>query len=147
MTDPAEHEAGSRNSALALAGLALAFGVIGVSIGFATLLGIAATAAGGDAAGYGTMAITAATSLALGILLIVGAVLLWRAHRSALVMIGVALGLLTASSIFRILVDEITFISVVGTVLSLAALTAMIALMLSDGVREHIRAGVPLRLR
>lgn len=147
--DPGEHPGGSgaRSAAFALTGLALALGVIGVSIGFATLLGIAATAAGGDAAGYGTLAVTAATSLILGILLIIGAALLWRAHRSARVVIWVALTLLIVSSIVRILVDEVTFISVVGTVLSLCALTAMVTLLVGDGVREHVRAGIPLRLR
>lgn len=147
--DPGESPEGPgpRSAAFALTGLAVAFGVIGVSIGFATLLGIAATAAGGDAAGYGTMAVTAASSLVLGVLLIIGAVLLWRAHRSARLVIWMALTLLIVSSLIRMVVDEVTFMSVVGTVLSLCALTVMVTLLVGDGVRDHVRAGIPLRLR
>lgn len=146
---PASHEPTSRPAALALTGLSLAFGVIGVAVGFATLLGIAATASAGDdaAAGYGAMTLTAASSLVLGALLVAGAALLWRAHRWSRVVIGVAVSLLTASSLVRMVVDTVTFMSVLGTVLSLCALTVMVLLLTGDGVREHVREGTSLRLR
>ena len=54
--------------------------------------------------------------------------------------------LLVVSSLIRMAVDSITFMSVVGTVLSLVALAAMVSLLYSDGVREHLRRGQPLRL-
>lgn len=135
-----------RPAALGLTGLAVGLGIIGVAIGFATLLGITATASGGDTTEYGPMAVTAASSLALGVLLIVGAVLLWRAHRAARVVIAVAVALLVVSSLARMVVDSVTFISVLGSVLSLCALVAMGVLLASDGVRDHVREGVPLRL-
>lgn len=136
-----------RPAALALAGLSVGFGIIGVSIGFATLLGIAATASGGnDTTAYGAMAVTAGSSLVLGLLLIVGAVLMWRAHRAARVVIGVAVTLLAVSSLARMAVDSITFLSVLGSVLSLCALAGMGYLLASDSVRGHVRDGVPLRL-
>ncbi|WP_291083195.1 hypothetical protein [Dietzia sp. UBA5065] len=137
-----------RPAALGLAGLSVGFGIIGVSIGFATFLGITATASGGrDTAGFGPLAVSAASSFVLGVLLIVGAALLWRAHRAARVVIGVAVLLLAASSLARMVLDSISFLSVVGTVLSMLALVAMGSLLLSDGVRDHVREGVPLRLR
>ena len=83
----------------------------------------------------------------LGLVLVVGAVLLWRAHRAARIVIGAAVALLALSSLARMVVDSVTFISVVGTVLSLLALTAMGFLLVSPGVRDHVREGVPLRLR
>ena len=136
-----------RPAALGLTGLAVGLGIIGVAIGFATLLGITATASGGgDTTEYGPMAVTAASSLALGVLLIVGAVLLWRAHRAARVVIAVAVALLVVSSLAGMGVDTVTFISVLGSVLSLCALVAMGVLLASDGVRDHVREGVPLRL-
>lgn len=144
-----DHDRTPRPTALLLAGLAVGFGIIGVSIGFATLLGITATASssGDDTADYGPMAVTAASSLALGLLLIGGAVLLWRAHRAARVVIGAAVALLAASSLVRLILDSVTFISVLGSVLTVVALLAMGSLLASDGVRDHIREGVPLRLR
>jgi CHASE2 domain-containing sensor protein len=117
---------------MGLAGLAAGFGVIGMAIGFATLLGLTASAA---------------SAFVLGLVLVVGAVLLWRAHRAARIVIGAAVALLALSSLARMVVDSVTFISVVGTVLSLLALTAMGYLLVSPGVREHVRDGVPLRLR
>ncbi|MDV8000948.1 hypothetical protein [Rhodococcus sp. IEGM 1408] len=142
-----EYDSTPRPAALGLAGLAVAFGIIGVSVGFATLLGLTATASGGsDTTGFGPMAVTAASSLVLGLLLIAGAVLLWRAHRAARVVIGAAVTLLAASSLVRMALDSITFISVLGSVLSLCALAGMGYLLLSDGVRDHVREGVPLRL-
>lgn len=144
MTD---HDHTPRPAALGLTGLAVGLGIIGVSIGFATLLGLTATASGGDeTTEYGPMAVTAVSSLVLGLLLIAGAVLLWRAHRAARVVIGVAVALLVMSSIARMVVDSVTFISVLGSVLSLCALVAMGVLLASSGVREHVREGVPLRL-
>lgn len=141
-------ESTSRPAALGLTALAVGFGIIGVSIGFATLLGITATASGGnDTADYTAMGVTAASSLILGLLLIAGAVLLWRAHRASRAVIGVALTLLLASSLARMALDSITFISVLGTVLSLAAIVAMGFLLFSDGVRDHVREGIALRLR
>lgn len=143
-----DQEPSPRPAAFGLVGLAAGLGVIGASIGFATLLGIVATAAGGtDTSGYGPMALTAATSFILGAMLIVGAVLLWRAHRSARWVIGVAVTLLTVSTMVRMAVDDVTFMSVLGSVLSVCALAAMIVLLVGDGVREHVRAGIPLRLR
>lgn len=143
-----EHEHTPRPAALGLTGLAVGFGIIGVSIGFATLLGITATASSGgdDTADYGPMAVTAASSLLLGLLLIGGAVLLWRAHRAARVVIGVAVALLAVSSLARVILDSITFISVLGSVLTVLALLAMGSLLASDGVRDHVREGVPIRL-
>ena len=133
---------------MVLAGLSAGFGIIGVSIGFATVLGVTATASGGfDTSGFGPMIISAVSSLVLGLLLIVGAVLLWRAHRASLVVISSAVTLLALSSAARMVLDSLTFISVVGTVFSLLALVAMGYLITSDDVREHIREGVPLRLR
>ena len=138
----------SRPAALALSGLAVGFGIIGMSIGFATLLGITATASGGaDTSGYGPMAVTAASSLCLGVLLVVGGMLLWRAHRAARVVVGAAVALLLVSSVVRMAVDSITLMSVVGTVLSLCAVAGMVLLLMSDDVRDHVRSGVPLRLR
>ncbi|MGX1769281.1 hypothetical protein ACWIFB_16230 [Dietzia sp. NPDC055340] len=137
-----------RPAAMVLAGLSAGFGIIGVSIGFATVLGVTATASGGfDTSGFGPMIISAVSSLVLGLLLIVGAVLLWRAHRASLVVISSAVTLLALSSAARMVLDSLTFISVVGTVFSLLALVAMGYLITSDDVREHIREGVPLRLR
>ncbi|UVE94901.1 hypothetical protein [Dietzia sp. B32] len=137
-----------RPAVMGLAGLAAGFGVIGMAIGFATLLGLTATATGGhDTMGFGPAAATAASSFVMGTLLVVGAVLLWRAHRSSRVVIGTAVALLALSSLARMVLDSVTFISVVGTVLSLLALTAMGYLLVSDSVREHVREGVPLRLR
>ncbi|MCD2263100.1 hypothetical protein K3888_10340 [Dietzia aurantiaca] len=133
---------------MVLTGLSAGFGIIGVSIGFATVLGVTATASGGfDTSGFGPMIISAVSSLVLGLLLIVGAVLLWRAHRASLVVISSAVTLLALSSAARMVLDSLTFISVVGTVFSLLALVAMGYLITSDDVREHIREGVPLRLR
>lgn len=144
MTD---NEHTPRPAALGLAGLALAFGSIGLAVGFSTLLGITATATGGsDVTGYGPMAVAAASSLVLGLLLVGGAVLLWRAHRAARIVIGTGVALLAASSLVRIVLDSVTFVSVVGSVLSLLALVAMGSLLFSDGVRDHVREGVPLRL-
>lgn len=143
-----DEEPTSRPAALGLTALSVGFGIIGVSIGFATLLGITATASGGnDTTDYGPMAVTAASSLILGMLLIVGAALLWRAHRASRAVIGAAIALLALSTLARMALDSITFISVIGTVLSLATIMAMGSLLFSDGVREHIRAGIPLQLR
>jgi hypothetical protein len=61
--------------------------------------------------------------------------------------IGTGVALLTLSSLARMVVDSLTFISVVGTVFSLLALVVMGYLIASDGVREHVREGVGLRLR
>lgn len=144
----AEQGPNSRPAALGLVGLSVGFGIIGASVGFATLLGITATAsAGTDTTDYGPMALTAASSLLLGALLIVGGFLLWRAHRSARAVIAVAVTLLAVSSVVRMMVDSVTFISVLGSVLSLCSLIAMVMLLTSEGVRDHIRAGRPLRLR
>ena len=133
---------------LGLAGLAIGFGGIGVATGFATLLGVTATAGGGsDVAPYGSMVVTAASSLLLGVLLIVGGVLLWRAHRASRAVITVAVALLAASALARIVLDEVTFVSVLGSVFSLAALVVMGMLTGSDTVRAHVREGRPLRLR
>lgn len=138
----------SRPAALGLTALAVGFGIIGVAIGFATLLGISATASGGDdTIDYGPMAVTAASSLILGLLLIVGAALLWRAHRASRAVIGIGVALLVASSFARMALDSITFISVIGTVLSLMMLAAMGSLLFSDGVRQHVHEGIPLQLR
>lgn len=137
-----------RPAAMLLTGLAAALGIIGVAIGFATVLGLAATASGGGGtAGFGPLAVSAVSSLVLGLLLLAGAVLLWRAHRASLVVISAGVGLLTLSSLVRTVLDSLTFISVVGTVFSLLALVAMGYLIASAGVREHVREGVPLRLR
>src|SRR5699024_12452999 len=74
-------------------------------------------------------------------------VLLWRANRASLVVIGAGVTLLALSTAARMIPDSVTFISVVGTVLSLLALVVMGYLMTSRDVREHVREGVPLRLR
>lgn len=138
----------SRPAALGLTGLSVAFGVIGMAVGFATLLGIAATANGGtDITGYGAMALTGAASFLLGLLLVAGGVLMYRAHRSARVVIGVAVTLLAVSSLVRMAVDSITLMSIVGSTFSLCALIGMTLLLMSDDVREHIRSGIPLQLR
>lgn len=145
MTD---QDRAQRPAAMGLTILAAGFGIIGMAIGFATLLGLTATATGGhDTAGFGPAVATAASSFLLGLLLVVGALLLWRAHRGARVVIGVAVTLLTLSSLTRMVIDSVTFISVVGTIASLLALTAMGYLLGSDGVRDHVRGGVPMRLR
>ncbi|MFL0579820.1 hypothetical protein [Dietzia sp. 179-F 9C3 NHS] len=131
-----------------LVALAVGFGIIGMATGFATVLGITATASGGDdVAPYASMAAVAAFSLILGALLVAGGALLWRARRAALPVVGVAVTLLAVSSVARIALDEVTFVSVLGSVLSLAALVVMAMLLFSDTVREHVRAGRPLRLR
>lgn len=143
-----DEEPTSRPAALGLTALAVGFGIIGISIGFATLLGITATASGGmDTTDYGPMALTAASSLILGIFLIVGAALLWRAHRVSRVVIGAGVALLVLSSLVRMALDSLTFISVIGTTVSLLMLAAMGSLLFSEGVREHVREGIPLRLR
>lgn len=135
-------------AAMALTGLSAGLGIIGVSIGFATVLGLTATATGGsDTSGFGPLVVSAVSSLVLGLLLLVGAVLLWRAHRASIVVISAGVALLTLSSLARMFLDSLTFISVVGTVFSLLALVAMGYLIASDGVRAHIREGVPIRLR
>ncbi|MEH6623194.1 MULTISPECIES: hypothetical protein [Dietzia] len=137
-----------RPAALGLAGLAVGFGAIGVAVGFATLLGITATASGGnDITRYRPMAVTAVSSSALGILLIVGGVLLWRAHRWSRVVLGAAVALLAANSLARVVLDSLTFISVVGSIFSLLVLVTMGYLLASDSIREHVREGVPLGLR
>lgn len=137
-----------RPAAMALVGLSAGLGIIGLSIGFATVLGLTATATGGsDTSGFGPLVISAVSSLVLGLLLIVGAVLLWRAHSSARVVIGAGATLLTLSSLARMMLDSLNFISVVGTVFSLCVLVAMGYLLTLDDVREHVRDGVPLRLR
>ena len=144
----AERDQTPRPAVMGLAGLSAGFGIIGVAIGFATFLGVTATAGGGgDTTGFGPLLASAAGSFIVGILLVAGAVLLWRAHRAARVVIGVGVALLALSSLSRMVVDSITFISVVGTVLSLLALFAMGYLLVSDDVRDHLREGVPLRLR
>src|SRR5699024_3113354 len=121
-----DEEPASRPAAFGLVGLAGGVGVIGMAVGFATLLGITATAAGGtDTSGYGAMALTAASSFLLGALLIVGSALVWRAHRSA----------------------RVVTVAAVTSVLLLCALAAMLRLLRRDGVRDHVRAGDPLRLR
>lgn len=137
-----------RTSAIVLTALSAGLGIVGLSIGFATVLGVTATATGGnDLSGFGPMVISAVSSLVLGALLVGGAVLLWRARRSSLVVIGAGVGLLAVSSLARIVLDSLTFISVVGTVFSLFALVVMGYLITSDGVRQHVREGVRLRLR
>ena len=143
-----DQEHTNRPAALGLAGLSGGFGMIGMSIGFATVLGVTATASGGfDTSGFGPMIVSAVSSLALGLMLIVGAVLLWRAHRASLVVISAGVVLLTLSSLVRMVLDSLTFVSVVGTVFSLLVLVVMWSLINSDDVREHVRDGVPLRLR
>lgn len=143
-----DHDHTPRPAVMGLMGMAVGFGIIGVSIGFATLLGIAATASGGDdTTDYGPMAVTAASSLVLGLLLIGGAVLLWRAHRTARVVVGAAVALLAVSSLVRVILDSITFVSVLGSVLTVLALLAMGYLLATDSVRDHVRGGVPMRLR
>lgn len=142
------HEPASHPAALGLVGLTVGVGVIGLSVGFATLLGVTATASGGaDITGYGPTVITAASSFLLGALLIAGGALLWRAHRSARVVTGAAVALLTLSTLARMALDSITFMSVLGSVLSLCAVAGMVVLLTSAGVRDHVRAGRPLRLR
>lgn len=137
-----------RPAAMVLTGLSAALGTVGASIGFATVLGVTATAAGGsDTSGMGPMVVSAVSSLVLGLLLIVGAGLLWRAKRASRVVISAGLTLLAVSSTARMVLDSLTFISVIGTVFSLLALVAMGYLITSDDVREHVREGVPLRLR
>lgn len=137
-----------RPAAMVLTGLSAAFGIIGVAIGFATVLGLTATVSGGhDTSGYGPLVITAVSSLVLGLLLLSGAVLLWRAHRAALVVISAGVTLLALSSLARMVLDSVTFMSVIGTVFSLLALVVMGYLITSDDVREHVREGIPLRLR
>lgn len=146
MTEP-DHQP-TPAAVVGLVALAVGFGVIGVATGFATLLGITATASGGsDVAPYGQMAAVAASSFVLGALLVAGGVLLWRAHRAARVVIGVAVALLGVSALARMALDEITFVSVLGSVLSLSAIVVMGFLLASDAVREHVRAGRPLRMR
>lgn len=138
----------SRPAALGLTALAVGFGIIGVATGFATLLGISATASGGnDTTEYGPMAGAAASSLVLGLLLIAGAALLWRAHRASRTVIGIGVALLLASSLVRMALDSVTFISVIGSLLSLLMLALMGSLLFSDGVRQHVREGIPLQLR
>ena len=141
-------------AAWALVGMSAALGIIGLSIGFATVLGLTATASGtrvdgsaADTSGFGPMIVSAAASLILGILLIAGAALLWRARRASVLVISAAVTLLALSSLVRLVFDSITFLSVIGTVLSFLALGVMGYLITSDGVREHVREGVPLRLR
>ena len=142
---PLDHTA--RPAAFGLVAMAAAFGMIGMALGFATLLGVTATASGGhDTTGYGPAVVSAVSSFFLGVLLVAGAVLVWRAHRAARIVIWIGVILLVVSSLLRIAVDSITFMSVVGTVLSLVALAAMVSLLYSDGVREHLRRGQPLRL-
>ena len=137
-----------RPAAMALAGLSAGLGIIGASIGFATVLGLTATASGGsDTSGFGPLVISAVSSLVLGLLLLVGAVLLWLAHRASLMVISAGVALLTLSSLARAALDSLTFVSVVGTAFSLLALVVMGYLIASDDVREHVREGVPLRLR
>lgn len=146
--DATERDHTPRPAVMGLAGLAAGFGIIGVAIGFATFLGVTATAGGGgDTTGFGPLLASAVGSFIVGVLLVVGAVLLWRAHRAARVVTGVGVTLLALSSLSRMVVDSITFISVVGTVLSLPALFAMGYFLVSDDVRDHLREGIPLRLR
>lgn len=137
-----------RPAAMLLVGLSTGLGIIGLSIGFATVLGVTATATGGsDLSGFGPMVISAVSSLVLGLLLIIGAVLLWRAHRASLVVISAGVTLLALTSLARMVLDSLTFISVVGTVFSMLALVVMGYLITSDDVRQHVREGVRLRLR
>lgn len=137
-----------RPAAMLLTGLSAGLGIVGLSIGFATVLGVTATATGGsDLTGFGPVVISAVSSLVLGVLLIVGAALLWRAHRASLVVIGASVTLLTVSSLARMVLDSLNFISVVGTVFSMLALVVMGYLITSDDVRQHVREGVKLRLR
>lgn len=129
--------------------LCFGLGGVGVATGFATVLGLSATASGGDevAGGFGALAAVAASSLVLGGLLIAGGVLLWRAHRTARVVIGAATALVAVSSLARIVLDEISFVSVLGSAFSLFALILMWRLLSSDGVRAHLDTGRPVRLR
>ena len=137
-----------RPAAMLLVGLSTGLGIIGLSIGFATVLGVTATATGGsDLSGFGPMVISAVSSLVLGLLLIIGAVLLWRSHRASLVVISAGVTLLALTSLARMVLDSLTFISVVGTVFSMLALVVMGYLITSDDVRQHVREGVRLRLR
>lgn len=141
-------EPNSRPAVWGLVAMSAAFGLIGLATGFATVLGVTATAAGGDdTSGFGPMVVTAVSSLILGLLLVGGAVLLWRAQKSSRVVISAAVTLLALSSVARMVLDTVTFISVIGTVLSLLALVVMGYLLTSDDVREHVAEGVPLRLR
>ena len=135
-------------AALVLVALSVGFGVIGVAIGFATVLGTAATASGdAPAGGYGPLIVTAASTLTLGVVLISGGVLLWRAARASRAVIGAGLALLAVSALVRMTLDTITFSSVIGGVFSACAIVGMGVLLASDGVRDHVRRGVPLRLR
>lgn len=119
-----------------------------MAVGFATLLGLAATANGGtETSAYGPMVFTGAAAFLLGVLLVAGGVLMWRAHRSARVVISIAVALLAASTLVRMAADTITLMSVVGSALSLCALVAMTLLLMSDDVREHVRSGTALQLR
>lgn len=143
---PVDHTA--RPGAFGLVALAAGFGIIGMAIGFATILGVTATASGGhDTTAYGPALVSAISSLVLGVLLVAGAVLVWRAHPRARVVLGTAVTLLLVSSLVRMAMDSITLMSVVGSVLSLLALAGMGSLLYSDDVREHLRRGIPLRLR
>lgn len=143
-----EVEPASKPAVWGLVVMSAVFGLIGLATGFATVLGVTATAAGGDdTSGFGPMIVTAVSSLVLGLLLVAGAVLLWRAHRSSRVVISAAITLLTLSSLARMTLDSVTFISVIGTALSLLALVVMGYLLTSDDVRKHVDEGIPLRLR
>lgn len=134
---------------LGLGILCFGLGGIGMATGFATVLGLSATASGGAevAGGFGALAAVAASSLVLGGLLIAGGVLLWRAHRAAKAVIGVATALVAVSSLARIALDEISFVSVVGSTFSVLALILMWRLLSSDGVRAYLATGRPVRLR
>ena len=92
---PVDHTAPP--GAFVLVALAAGFGIIGMAIGFATILGVTATASGGhDTTAYGPAVVSAISSLVLGVLLVAGAALVWRAHRRARIVLGTAVILLLA---------------------------------------------------
>lgn len=146
--EPSDLEPPSKPAVWSLVAMAAAFGLIGLASSFATILGVTATAAGSDdTSGLGPMVVTAVSSMALGALLIAGGVLLWLARPSSRLVIGSAVTLLALSSVARIVFDSITFVSVIGTVLSILAVVVMGYLLTSDDVRRHVSDGVPLQLR
>lgn len=138
----------SKPAVWALIAMTAAFGLIGLASSFATIVGVTATAAGGDdTSGLGPMIVTAVSSMLLGALLIAGGILLWLARPSSRLVISSAVTLLALSSVARMMSDSVTFVSVIGTVLSILAVVVMGYLLTSDDVRKHVIDGVPLRLR
>lgn len=126
---------------LALVIIAVALGAIGVFTGFAAFLGSAATASGPTPTDidFAEVLMSAALGFVLGSALWVAAALLWKGSRFAVPLLLALLAVLLAQSLWGLVSEDLTFVSVVGTMASVLAVAVTAALALSRDVRDFVR--------